>query len=192
MAKTVDITRSPNGAVVVTINGNARTLSNPENVQIKQYYGIDDEHGLGSALLGLTIKSPHNEFYVKITTLDTFTINGTTAPTVIPDQIYILANYIFSGPSVVSEAFVKLNQTITFVAPASVPHTNPAFQLVGTSSSGLPVSFASSDNTKFTCTGPNGATLTPVGAGSANITASQAGNTWYNAATNVVVPYALT
>ena len=190
--KTVDITRSPNGAVVVTINGNARTLSNPENVQIKPYYGIDDENGIGSALLGLTIKSPGNEFWVKITLLDTFTINGVTAPVIVPDQIYFLANYIFAGQSTFSSTIVKLNQTITFPTPASVPHTAPAFKLVATSSSGLPVSFASSDNTKFTCTGPNGATLTPVGAGAANITASQAGNTWYNAATNVVNPYTLT
>jgi hypothetical protein len=100
----------------------------------------------------------------------------------------VLTNNVFSGESTYATPD-KLDQTITFVAPASVAHTAPAFNLTGTASSGLPVSFASSDDAVFTIAGT---LLTPVAAGTANITATQAGNDTFNAATPVVVPYTLT
>lgn len=98
---------------------------------------------------------------------------------------YIMAN-VFGGDG---DAVGKFNQVITFVAPASVPHGHAPFALTGVSDSGLPLSYASSDNTKFTIAGN---ILTPVAAGTANITASQAGDANYNPAIDVVVPYTLT
>lgn len=83
----------------------------------------------------------------------------------------------------------QYNQTIAFTAPAPAAHTDPPITLNGVSDSGLTVSYASSNNAVFTIAGN---ILTPVGAGTANITASQAGNIYYNAATNVVIPYTLT
>lgn len=84
----------------------------------------------------------------------------------------------------------KFNQTITVVTPASVAHTAPAFQLVGSTDSGLPITWSSSNTAIFTVSGTG--LLTPVSAGTANILANQAGDGNYNAATQVTTPYTLT
>lgn len=77
----------------------------------------------------------------------------------------------------------KANQTITFGALADVTFGDAPFALTGTASSGLGLTYVSSDETVVTI---SGGTVTVVGAGTANITASQAGNDDYNAATDVV------
>ena len=66
---------------------------------------------------------------------------------------------------------------------ASKTFGDAAFALTGTASSGLTVSYTSSNTSVATV---SGSTVTIVGAGSTNITASQAGNTSYNAASNVI------
>ena len=82
----------------------------------------------------------------------------------------------------------SLSQSITFNAPAD--KTLPgSFTLTATATSGLAVSFAST--TSATCT-VSGSTLTLVSAGSCSITASQAGNGTYNAATDVVRAFTIT
>ncbi len=78
---------------------------------------------------------------------------------------------------------VKADQTITFGALANKTYGDAPFALTATVSSGLPVSYVSSDPAVATVSGN---TLTITGAGSATITASQAGNSSYNAATDVV------
>lgn len=77
----------------------------------------------------------------------------------------------------------KGNQTITFAALANKQYGDAAFNLTGTASSSLVVSYTSSDTNVATVSGN---TVTIVGMGSTNITASQAGDTNYNAASNVV------
>ncbi|MCM0084402.1 cadherin-like beta sandwich domain-containing protein [Geomonas sp. Red32] len=67
----------------------------------------------------------------------------------------------------------KAPQAIAFQAPAGKTLGGADFQLSAASSSGLPVSFASSDSSVATVTG---STVTITGAGSCTITASQAGN----------------
>jgi len=76
-------------------------------------------------------------------------------------------------------------QTITFAALSAKTYGDASFTLAGTSSSGLTVSYASSNTDVATVSGN---TVTIVGAGSTNITASQAGNGSYAyaVATNVV------
>ena len=76
----------------------------------------------------------------------------------------------------------KADQTITFGALAGKMYGDTAFTLTATTSSGLAVSYASSDTNvaKF-----SGSWVTITGVGTATITASQNGNTNYNAATNV-------
>ncbi|WCT13192.1 MBG domain-containing protein [Mucilaginibacter jinjuensis] len=76
----------------------------------------------------------------------------------------------------------KANQTIAFnsLAPKFVGDAN--FDLTATTSSGLGITYSSSDNSVATVTGN---TITVVGAGSATITATQAGNDNYSAATPV-------
>jgi hypothetical protein len=72
-------------------------------------------------------------------------------------------------------------QTITFNALANRAY-GTIFNLTATSSSGLPVSYSSSNTSVATVTGR---TVTVVGVGSTTITAVQSGNTNYSAATPV-------
>ncbi|HTH54783.1 MAG TPA: MBG domain-containing protein, partial [Cyclobacteriaceae bacterium] len=77
----------------------------------------------------------------------------------------------------------KANQTITFAALTPLASGSGATTLTATSSSGLPVSYNSSDVSVATV---SGSTMTIVGTGSADITASQPGDGNFNAATPVV------
>jgi Secretion system C-terminal sorting domain len=77
----------------------------------------------------------------------------------------------------------KVNQVITFNALAAKTFGDPAFILSATSTSGLPVTFGSSDATAASI---SGSTLTILKAGSVDITARQAGNDNFNAATEII------
>ncbi|MBT1698783.1 T9SS type A sorting domain-containing protein [Fulvivirgaceae bacterium PWU4] len=77
----------------------------------------------------------------------------------------------------------KDGQTISFVQPAAVRFADPAFDLEASADSGLGVSFASANPGVATISGN---TVTIVGVGTTDITASQAGNVHYNAATPVI------
>ena len=91
-------------------------------------------------------------------------------------------NYATATPVTQSFAVSGEPQTISFTGlpQLSVYAPGLAYALNGTASSGLPVSYSA--------TGPatlNGSTLTITGAGTVVVTASQAGNTMYAAATPV-------
>jgi len=75
----------------------------------------------------------------------------------------------------------KQNQTITFTAVADKTLGDAAFDLGATASSSLTVTYATTSD-KITISGP---TATLVKAGRVTVTASQAGNTSFNAATSV-------
>ncbi|MBZ2187480.1 MBG domain-containing protein [Alcanivorax sp. JB21] len=77
----------------------------------------------------------------------------------------------------------RAEQVITFAALAPVTFGDAPFTLTATADSNLPVSFASSDDSVATVSGN---TVTIVGAGEVDITASQAGNDDYAAAVDVV------
>jgi hypothetical protein len=74
----------------------------------------------------------------------------------------------------------KADQTITFAALPDVPFGTPDFVLNATASSGLAVSYATVGGCSV-----SGSTLHLTGAGSCQVTASQAGDTNNNAAPNV-------
>ena len=74
-------------------------------------------------------------------------------------------------------------QTISFGALTAVTYGDASFDLTATATSGLPVSFSSSNTSVATVLGN---TVTIVGAGSTDITASQGGNGSYNPAPDVV------
>jgi uncharacterized repeat protein (TIGR01451 family) len=74
----------------------------------------------------------------------------------------------------------KADQTITFNALADKTYGDADFGVSATATSGLTVSFAASGNCTVT-----GSTVHITGAGSCTITASQAGDSNYNAATDV-------
>lgn len=90
--------------------------------------------------------------------IDNIAIAGTAAPTTTP-------------------------QTITFNTLAAKTYGDANFALTATASSNLTVSYISSNTSVATV---SGSTVTIVGAGSTNITASQAGNASYSAAPNVI------
>ncbi|HEX8887641.1 MAG TPA: Calx-beta domain-containing protein [Pyrinomonadaceae bacterium] len=89
-------------------------------------------------------------------------------------------NYNPATPVDQSFNVAKANQTITFGALANKTFGDPDFNVSATASSGLAVSFAASGQ----CT-VSGNTVHLTGAGSCTITASQAGDANYNAATPV-------
>ena len=109
----------------------------------------------------------------KTVTLAGATLTGTKA-----------GNYTLSSVSTTTANITKANQTITFAGGPWTTKTegDPNFDLVASSTSGLTISFASSDDGVAIISGSN---VTIVAAGSATITASQAGNENYNAATPV-------
>ena len=82
-----------------------------------------------------------------------------------------------------SNAQTKSAQVITFDALSDKVYGDPTFTLNATASSGLAVTFKSSKTSVATVSGN---TVTIKGVGTTNITASQAGNTLFNAATAVV------
>src|SRR6185312_9534190 len=122
------------------------------------------------------------------------TVSGTAVTLVAAGTCSITAtqtgnNTYAAAPSVTRTFAVSLEpQTITFNSIASQPlGTSPT--LTATASSGLPVSFAS--NSQTICT-VSVATVTLLTTGTCSITASQAGNGTYAAATTVTQTFTVT
>ena len=81
---------------------------------------------------------------------------------------------------------VQATQTITFGALPDGTYGDPTFDLVATSSSGLPVTFTASGSCSVT-----GTTVTITGAGSCTITAHQAGDANHAAASDVAQSFTI-
>jgi CSLREA domain-containing protein len=110
----------------------------------------------------------------------TFTMtSGTGTCTVKYDQAGD-GNYNAATQVTESATAQKVNQTITFGALANKTFGDPDFSVSATASSSLSVSFAATGQCTVT-----GATVHLTGAGSCTITASQGGDSNYNAATDV-------
>jgi hypothetical protein len=109
----------------------------------------------------------------------TVTITGAGSCTITASQT---GNTNYNAAPDVPQIFsiAKANQTITFGALAARTYGDADFTVTATASSGLAVSFAATGNCTIAAT-----TVTITGAGSCTITASQTGNTNYNAALNV-------
>ncbi|MDP5097403.1 MAG: Ig domain-containing protein, partial [Flavobacterium sp.] len=104
---------------------------------------------------------------------------------IIPNFILIGADvykYELEQPSNLTGTILKSNQTISFSSLANYTTAIPSFELNATATSGLSVSYSSSNTEVATI---NGNTVTIVGAGSTIITAYQDGDTNFNAATAV-------
>ncbi len=111
----------------------------------------------------------------------TVTIVGAGTTTITASQA---GNANYNAATSIDQALAvsKLNQTITFGALPSKHAGDLPFALTATASSGLAVSYASSNTAVATV---SGSTVTVVGSGTTTITASQAGNATYNAATSI-------
>ena len=101
-----------------------------------------------------------------------------------PSTLVVVANGIASNPwnLTVSTTTTQTSQKLTFGALSNVTFGVAPFPISAAASSGLPVTFIST--TTGVCT-VSGSTVTIAGAGTCSITASQAGNTNYAAATPV-------
>lgn len=97
-------------------------------------------------------------------------------------------DYYYAAESVTRQLTInKAPQTITFNALAEKTWEDANFGLTATGgASGNPVIFSSSDLNIAKCIGTNGATVELVKPGTCNITASQAGNDYFLAASSVV------
>jgi hypothetical protein len=92
------------------------------------------------------------------------------------------ATYLSATPVTRTLVVNKANQTITFATIPTKSVSDPPFTLSATASSGLAVSYTSSNTAVATV---SGSTITIVGAGATTLTASQSGNANFNAATSV-------
>jgi hypothetical protein len=99
------------------------------------------------------------------------------------------ANYLGANRVQQSLSVAKANQNITFGALASAKVGDAPITLGGTATSGLAVSYTSSNPAVATVSGN---TLTVVAPGSTSITASQAGTNNYNAASSVIQAFTVT
>ncbi|UGS20584.1 YDG domain-containing protein [Flavobacterium cyclinae] len=111
--------------------------------------------------------------------------NAGVNQSVIPNFILIGADvfkYELEQPSNLTGTILKSNQTISFTSLSNYTTAIPSFELNATATSGLSVSYSSSNTEVATI---NGNTVTIVGAGTTIITAYQDGDTNFNAATAV-------
>jgi hypothetical protein len=127
----------------------------------------------------------------------TLTSSNTSVATIVNGLIHIVGvgvstitasqagdNYYAAATSVNQTLTIsKSNQTITFSTLPSKNYGANDFSPGATASSGLTVSYSSSNTSVATIVSNK---IHIVGVGSSNITASQSGNTLYNAATSVV------
>jgi hypothetical protein len=96
------------------------------------------------------------------------------------------ANYLGATSGTQTLTVAKADQTITFGALGTKSYGDVPFTVSATGgASGNPVTFTASPATACTAGGTNGSTITITGAGTCTVTAHQAGNTNYNAATDV-------
>src|SRR5262249_28798062 len=108
--------------------------------------------------------------------------NSTIAKVLFNDQ-----NGAYPGYGALTLVSGKMEQKLFFGALASEVFGSGTFTLNATASSGLAPAYSSSNTSVATVSGN---VVTIVGGGSTTITASQAGNSYYNAAANI--PQSLT
>ncbi|MFZ4456139.1 MAG: beta strand repeat-containing protein [Bacteroidales bacterium] len=109
-----------------------------------------------------------------ISVTPTYTLGGANA-----------AKYSLTQPTGLTGDITKADQTITFAALPSKSIGDAKFKLTATASSSLTLTYVSSNLAVATIVGDS---VTIVGEGTVDITASQAGNGNYNAATDVIQP----
>jgi alpha-tubulin suppressor-like RCC1 family protein len=121
-------------------------------------------------------------------------VSGSSVTMLMPGVCTIAANQsgnaLYLPAAQVAQSFSVLidSQTITFSSIATQPVTEGSFTLAATDSSGLPVSYSSS--TTSVCA-VSGSTITLLTVGTCSITANQAGNVDYSAASPVSDTFAV-
>ena len=144
-----------------------------------------------TASSGLPVTYTSSNTSVATVSGNTLTIVGGGSATITASQA---GNDIYDSATRVTQNITigKANQSITWNQTLSGTYGNPPITLTATASSGLPITYTSSNTSVATVSGN---TLTIVGGGSATITASQAGNNNYaaaNATQNITVTQPVT
>ncbi|MBJ7285617.1 MAG: S8 family serine peptidase, partial [Akkermansiaceae bacterium] len=160
---------------VTTVNNNTGTI-NPASATVvlsnmtQTYDGNPKPVTATTSPPGLTTSITYNDSTTAPTSAGTYPVVAT-----ITDPNYVGSS---SGTLVIQQA----SQTITFGEIPAATFGDASFALTATSSSGLAVSYSSSNPLVATVTGN---TVTLIGAGTTILTASQTGNTNFTAAASV-------
>jgi hypothetical protein len=170
-------------------SGQSTTVNNAFSTQLSTTY---TESGLPVSGVLITFTAP------VCGASGTFAGSGTTTESVVTDGSGVATASMFTANSIggtyAVQAMVssgspaatftltntKLDQTINFAALLDKTYGDADFGVSATASSGLAVSFGVSGNCSI-----SGSTVHITGAGSCTVTASQAGNSTYNAAPSV-------
>ncbi|MGL2966865.1 YDG domain-containing protein [Flavobacterium sp. XGLA_31] len=174
-----NLTGTDTKTLVVTIAKANQTISLTSSVT--KTYG-DAAYTLnGVATSGLTVSYSSSNTAVATVSGNTVTIVGAGSATITASQA---GDDNYNAATAVDQALVvnKANQTITFAALSPKNDVDGPYTLAATASSGLAVSYSSSNTSVLTISGN---TVTIVAPGTSVITASQAGNDNYNAAVSV-------
>ena len=144
-------------------------------------YGDADFNLTATSSSGLTITYLNGNSSVATINTSTVHITGAGVDTITATQP---GNTYFNAAPSVKQALTvnKANQTITFPAIPAKTYGDPDFALSASSSSGIPVTFTHSNHLADTIVS---GTVQILAAGTDTITASQPGNSNYNAAANV-------
>ena len=170
---------APTVTRTLVVSQAAQTITFPA-IPSKAYGAASFNLG-ATATSGLPITYTSSNTNVATVSSNAVTIRGVGTATITASQSGN-ANYV-AAPSVGQVLTVtKAAQTISFAALPAKTYGDGTFTLSATASSGLPVTYASANTNVATI---SGSTVTIRGAGTASITASQAGNTNFNAATAV-------
>jgi hypothetical protein len=167
----------PSQAAILTVNKLAQTITFP--APGNRYYGAAPFNLSGSASSGLPLIFSVVSGPATIANR-TVTLTGAGTVTLAADQA---GNATYAAAPEVTHSLTvyKAAQTITFPAPGSKTYGGAPFNVSGSASSGLPVTFS-------VVSGPAtiaNRTVTLTGAGTVTIRAVQGGNTSYNAAPSV-------
>jgi hypothetical protein len=151
------------------------------NALTSKTYGDSSFSFTGSASSGLAVSYSSSNTSVATVSGSVVTIVGAGSTTITASQV---GNSSYNAATSVSQTLTvnKANQTITFTTLPAKTYGDSAFALTGSSTSGLSVSYSSSNPSVATVSGN---TVTIVAAGTATITATQGGNSNYNAASSV-------
>lgn len=169
---------APDVKRVLLVNQKSQTVSfNPPAAAV---FGASFNLG-ATATSGLSVTYHSSNPAIATISGATITMVGTGSVTITASQP---GNRNYTAAADVSRSInvIKSSQTITFGPPPSKTYGDPPFEVSATSTSGLPVSFSSSDQTIATVSGNK---ITILAAGVVTIKASQSGNDNYIEAADV-------
>ncbi len=167
---------------IVNLSGSVSSLSQTItfNALPTKTFGDANFSLTATASSGLPIAYQSLNTNVATVSGSTLTIVGAGTANIVASQA---GNATYSAANNVTQILLvnKANQTISFASIPLKTVGSPAFNLIATASSGLPVSYTSSNTSVATISGN---LLTPINIGTTTVTATQAGNNNYNAATS--------